>query len=353
MDVFERAVIKPRPAVAPAGGGAEIRLHGERYRVLVVPPVEAIPYGTLAKAKEFFDNGGLVVGDRFLPSKSATIGKASSDVGKLCRGIWGREAKPTLGGFQGNAKEGEAWLLPQRLTPGEIFRSQAFGGDSLTFIDELGEAEQWLHVLHRRKDGRDIFLVTNQNHQGTARKFIFLATGRGEPELWDPMRNEITALSFHRVGDATVECALTLEPLETVLLVFQPEKIARPLRIEPDTKSIRESIAMVRDPNPPVEPPTPDLKRRPLTLSPVKAADPFRGRVTIPADVDLTTCRVYLQMDDLPDNSAAVTVNGIKVGGVIGRPTRLEIAQYLKPGENRVLIEPLPPKAARLVFYLR
>ena len=41
---------------------------------------------------------------------------------------------------------------------------------------------------------------------------------------------------------------MTLEPLETVLLVFQPEKIARPPRIEPDTKPIREPIALMRDP---------------------------------------------------------------------------------------------------------
>ena len=78
MDVFERdAVIKPRPAVATGAGHAEIQLHGERYRVLIVPPVEVIPYATLAKAKEFFDRGGVVIGYGFLPSKSATIGKTA------------------------------------------------------------------------------------------------------------------------------------------------------------------------------------------------------------------------------------------------------------------------------------
>ncbi len=56
-------------------------------------------------------------------------------------------------------------------------------------------------------------------------------------------------------------------------------------------------------------------------------------------------------MDDLPDHSAAVTINGVKAGGVIGRPTRLEITRHLKPGENTVLVEPLAPSAARLLFY--
>ena len=94
MDVFEHdAIVKPRPAVTTATiGGAEIRLRGEGYRVLVVPPVEAIPYATLAKVKEFFDKGGIVIGYGFLPSKSATIGKTATDIASLCRDIWGEKA---------------------------------------------------------------------------------------------------------------------------------------------------------------------------------------------------------------------------------------------------------------------
>ena len=127
-----------------------------------------------------------------------------------------------------------------------------------------------------------------------------------------------------QVVEKKVEFTLTLEPLETVLLVFQPEKITRPMRIEPDTKPIREPIAPTRYCNRPWEQPMPDMKRHPLTLSPVKAADPFRSGVTLPADVDLTKCRVYLQMDDLPDNSAAVTVNGVKAGGLMGQAIAIE-----------------------------
>ena len=49
--------------------------------------------------------------------------------------------------------------------------------------------------------------------------------------------------------------------------------------------------------------------------------------------------------------AAAVTVNGVKAGGLIGRPLRLDITRHVKPGENEVLIEPLSPKTARLLFY--
>ena len=81
------------------------------------------------------------------------------------------------------------------------------------------------------------------------------------------------------------------------------------------------------------------------------AADPFRGHFAVPADVDPAKCRVCLEMDGLPDDSAAVTVNGVYAGGVIGRPLRLDITRHLKPGENTVVIEPLAPKSARIVVY--
>ena len=47
---------------------------------MIVPPVEVIPYATLAKVKEFFDSGGVVIGYVFLPSKSATIGKSMPQI---------------------------------------------------------------------------------------------------------------------------------------------------------------------------------------------------------------------------------------------------------------------------------
>jgi hypothetical protein len=330
----------------------EIQLNEERYRVLIVPPVEVIPYATLAKAKEFLEGGGVVIGYGFLPSKSATIDKSGADVLALCREIWGDNAKPAATACKTNAAGGRSYLLSAN--PGREELAAALAGDAnvhpaLEVLD--GDAGGWLHVLHRVKDGRDLFFVANQNHLGAARTFKFRATAHGEPEVWDAMRNEITALPFQRIAENQVEFSLTLEPLESQLIVFHANKVARPLRVEPGTVQVREPMVLVRDPNPPAEPVTPAPKPgRPLTLSPVKAADPFRSRVTIPADVNLAKVRVHLVMDGLPDDSAAVTVNGTKAGGVIGKPTRLDITRQLKAGENTVEIAPLAPQTAKLAF---
>ena len=90
-----------------------------------------------------------------------------------------------------------------------------------------------------------------------------------------------------------------------------------------------------------------------LTVSPV-SSDPFCGHCDLPADVDLTKSRVYLECDDpAPEAAAHVTVNGEFAGGFIGRPCRLEVTRFLKSGRNDFTLVPFAPKAVRLLIYRR
>jgi len=376
-------------------------------------------------------------------------------------------------------------------------------------------------VLHRVKEGRDVFFVANQNHAGEPRTFRFRITAAGVPECWDAMRNEITAVPFSRKGKQ-VELSLTLEPNESVLLVFQAKKRALPPRPEPNRGSGLKAIVVTRDPTPAQPEPLPPIDSAPaltlrncawfwypespefdpvqaalpgtryfrkkvtlpaaekikratfigtadnsftlfingqqagqsdsspegwrnpvtldvttllhpgtnqlaiaavnggdkpnpagligrlsielesspttiaiiteawkvsaqktehwteadfndwawpaarelvpfggapwgtlggaLTLSPVKA-DPFFGHCDV-ANADLKKARVFLELGTLtPETAARITVNGNSAGGFIGKPTRLEISKYLKPGANTFRIEPFAPESVRLVIY--
>jgi hypothetical protein len=88
-----------------------------------------------------------------------------------------------------------------------------------------------------------------------------------------------------------------------------------------------------------------------LTLPPV-VADPFHGRVTLPADVDLGRVRACLDLEDLqPEGAARITVNGHDAGGFVGAPYRLDVTRWLHAGENELTIEPFAPAVARIVFY--
>jgi len=498
----------------------ELKLRDEAYKILIVPGVEVIPYATLAKARAFFDAGGVVVGCGFLPTRSATLGRTTAEITQLREAIWG-VPQPGLAACNTNAAGGRSYLLPEKPTAAQL--QQVLTGDAgihPTLEVLQGRTDNWLHVLHRVKSGRDVFFITNQNHLGEARQFRFRLTASGEPECWDAMRNELTSIPSQRDG-ASVLLDLTLEPSASMLLVFQPEKRPLPARLDGNPKPTLDPVNVVRQAV--VEPAMPVLTRkvdardlpsfegckwlwypesgapgtvapgsryfrkqvvlpaqrgirsavmrlacendfalfingrkvvidahdpeawqqpikldvkdylkpgpnqlaiegingaktsipagligrlviefdqgepldiRPdrtwksankeqpgwraadfddshwpaaaetadyantlvskspgLTLSPVKA-DPFQGTCTLPAGVDLTRQRVFLALDTLvPEEAARVTVNGRDAGGFIGKPLRLEITKFLKPGGNTLRIEPFAPKSAQLLIF--
>jgi hypothetical protein len=336
--------------------GKQVKLHQERYGILIVPPTEAIPHAALAKAREFMDKGGVVVGYGLLPTKSATVGKTEADIAACRTAIWGDSPTPGVKALKTTVAGGRSYFLPEKPTPEQL--QAALTGDAgvhPTLEVLKGNTDGWLHVLHRVKAGRDVFLVCNQDVKNGAKDFRLRAWAQGSPECWDAMRNELTALPYQRTG-ASVEFDITLEPAESVLIVFEPEQRPLPVRLAPDAKCIREPIPLVRviAEKPAEKPAAPAAPGGKFTRSPIAAADPVVGRCELPADLDLAKSRVMLVMDSLaPEEAARVTVNGAYAGGFIGKPFRLDVTALLKSGENTIRIEPFAPKTAHLAVFAR
>ena len=227
--------------------GQQLRLRQENYRVLIVPAVEAIPYATLAKVKQFFDGGGIVIGYGMLPHQSATLGKSGKDIESLRRGIWTNAPSAGLHVCQVNAAGGRSYYLPEAPTAEQLRQVLIDDAGIQPTLDVLeGDTGEALHVLHRVKHDRDLFLICNQNDQGDARKFKFCVRAQGVPECWDPMRNKINSIPFHRIDDQTVHISMCLEPLESVLLVFQPKRIPRTPRLSTPPESNDLAIPVTR-----------------------------------------------------------------------------------------------------------
>jgi hypothetical protein len=346
FEVFEKDVTVSR---------ADLKLRNESYRVLIVPPVEVIPYATLAKAQEFFDRGGVVLAHGFLPSRSATLGKTSEDIARLREAIWGK-AVPGLSACQTSPGGGRSYFLPERPTPEQL--QIALAGDAGIHADlEVlsGATDHWLHVLHRVKEGRDVFFIANQNSQGGPRTFRFRVTAEGVPECWDAMRNEITAVPFSRKGKQ-VELSLTMELNESALLVFQPKPRALPPRPEPGGDASRKTILVTRDPTPAPAEPQPPIGADPaLALKgcswtwypegdPAQAAPPgtryFRKQITIPAGAKISKATFA----GTADNGFTLLVNGQPAGhsddSAEGwrNPVALDVTASLHPGLNQLAI---------------
>lgn len=306
--------------------GGRVALHDERYRVLVVPPTEVIPHATLAKVKKFFDQGGIVVGYGRLPSKSGTVDKTSAEIAKLREAIWGRDLKPSNTASNRNAAGGRAYILPEKPDVAMITAALHRDAGVAPVVEVIeGETDNWLHVLHRVKDGRDVFLICNQQHEGQAKDFQLKIATQGHPEIWDAMRNEITSVPVTRDGDR-VTFPLTLEPMESVLVVCQPEKRARPARLS--KKHLSTSMVI------------------PVANKSWSGA-PFSGEFEVPGN--LGSSRVFIEIEGPTTEPAArVKVNDIEAGGFIGRPYRLDITRHVKAGENKVRVAPYAPTSVKI-----
>jgi len=336
-------------------GGKELKLREESYRVLILPAVEVIPYATLAKAKEFFDRGGVVLAYGILPEKSATLGKNSADIATLREALWG-QAQPGTSVCKTSPAGGRSYFLPEKPIVEQIQAVLAADAGIRPTLEVLeGRTDNWLHVLHRVKAGRDVFFITNQNHTGEARKFRFRITAQGEPECWDAMRNEITAVPYQRQGDQ-VELTLTMEPSESLLLVFAPKKRPLPTRLEPGGAVPATTITLQREATPPPAEPELDADLRsvrglescswvwypegnPAANAPAGKCY-FRKRITIPADRRITSAA----FTGTADNSFVLFVNGREAGRSDDspegwrRPVHLRIQELLQSGENQLAI---------------
>ena len=175
------------------------------------------------------------------------------------------------------------------------------------------------------------------------------------------MRNEITAVPYRRVDAKTVDVDLTLEPSESVLLVYQSEKRALPERWNPAMKPVAPPIPIVRQsPSPAgrgegVRKPAiaPPAEKAPLegcswvwypesnpAVSAPAGSRYFRGRIVVPAEGKIKAARFVLSAD----NEFTLWINGRKVGERTGddeawrRPETLAITEHLKTGVNQVAI---------------
>lgn len=334
----------------------EHRLHlrDERYRVLVVPAAEVVPYAVMQKVKAFYDAGGVVIGYGILPQRSATLGYDSADIAALRTAVWGNVYQPSLEVCATNDRGGRAYFLPAEPTSTQI--QQVLTGDAgihPTLEVLSGETDDWLHVLHRVKEGADVFLICNQQHEGEVKHFRFRAQAAGVPECWDALRNERRALEYQRVDESTVDFSLRLYPLQSMLVVFRQQQVDRPALIVCDEDKPIGAVEVERVPTPPElvipnAPPVEPEKESPLVgcrwvWYPEEKADQaaapgtryFRKTITLPNE-EIEDAGFSLTAD----NSFTLFVNGEQVGSghAWETVTRLPLTDALKPGENVLAI---------------
>lgn len=325
-----------------------LALHGERYRVLVIPPSAAITHASLTKAKAFLDHGGIVIGHGTLPHISLTPNIPSSEITRLCETIWGPNPLPATTPCLTTPNGGKAYFLTETPTPAEIAACLANAGVNPLVRVLAGDTGNWLHALRRvDPSGREVVLLANQHPSGPPRTFTLqLPAWQGSVEAWDAMRNEITTIPTTPTADGP-SFTLSLAPNQSLLLrqgngTPQPTHLA--LNAAPTA-----TLPVQTDPAAPphTHPISPSGQRSPCPGTTLLAT------TTVPVNFPVPGQRAFLTVDmpDTAEDAAAVHVNGTFAGGFIGQPHRIDITHLLKPGTNSIRIEPFPVTNPRIELF--
>jgi len=174
----------------------ELRVSGERYRVLVLPAMKAVRWSTMRKAAEFARNGGLVIALGALPEASDRVGRNDPELSALNGLVTNRAGRP---------EQVQAMI------------EKAFRRDFDCVVQTPQDARP--AVMHRRIGPRDVFAVYGAPE---AAECMFRATG--SVELWDPWTGKSRPLQvLVQSADAT-RLRMPLSAKEMQLIVFGPGK---------------------------------------------------------------------------------------------------------------------------------
>jgi hypothetical protein len=201
----------------------EIELYRSRYKVLILPPVEIIPFEVMKKVKQFYDLGGTVIAWQRVPSRSARFGKTDREVTDLSISLW-KSPGPEAGDLpvNTNSKGGKAYFIAETDEDGitgHLQRILSNSGIVSDFRVVSGDFEQWTHYNHRVRMGMDVFMLWN----GAAKPANLVARfkAKGKPEIWNPGTLEITPLKYTSPGSGEIDVTLTIPANESVLVVFK------------------------------------------------------------------------------------------------------------------------------------
>jgi hypothetical protein len=194
----------------------ELRVAGERYRVLILPSMQAVRFSTMQKAAEFVRAGGIVIAIGDLPLASERAGRDDAELDALVREVFGITAKEATKELkcQRSATGGLGVSAQNREQVANRIKTSFPGDFDCSSNQAKGDKPC---VMHRKIGQRDVFMVYGSSKGSEC---SFRATGR--IELWDPWTGKSHSLrALAQTGEST-RVRMPLTEKEAQLIVFSP-----------------------------------------------------------------------------------------------------------------------------------
>lgn len=306
-DYINADVIENRLAVKD---GRFVLPDGMNYRLLVLPPANAMRPDLLKKIQQLVQAGGTVLGPR--PERSPSLQNypaCDAEVDRIARALWNNERVMT--------GDDLSLALQQLQTPPDVL---------------CPEGIRW---KHRQDDKTDIYFLSNQQAQERIETISFRVNGR-VPELWWADTGTIEAVPYKEDSGRT-NLTLRFDPAGSVFVVFKKQASA-PLAPKIDLNLVAE----IRGPWKVTFPSKRVTFRKliPWHQHPDPAIKYFSGTATYQTRFKIPSAEGSTFLDlGCVDEIAKVRVNGQEMGIVWKQPYRIDISKAVKKGKNTLEIE--------------
>ncbi|MDR0349358.1 MAG: glycoside hydrolase family 2 [Tannerella sp.] len=325
--------------------------HGTQYKILVLPKLKTMRPELLTKIQQLIEAGAVVLGSA--PQRSPSYEnypQADRQVRESANALWSQ-------------------IDPQT-------KCARIGNGLLIDGTDLAQALEWIDCVpdcklkqddpvlfaHRSINGIEIYFVANQRDQPVTVTPEFRVKDR-QPEYWNPVTGKIHALpSFEQTETGTL-LPLKLDTYESAFIVFRNKPSARPKAIDvnlnfPVSEKVMELSSWTvffdkekRGPETPV-------RMNPLTD--LTASDCFdiqhySGAIRYHTQFALSSKpagKLYLNLHEV-SAMAKVKVNEAYAGGIWTPPYKVDISDFVKPGQNTIEVEVTTTWVNRLIGDLK
>ena len=331
--------------------------HGTAYEVLVLPELETMRPKMIECIERLVNAGAFVLGPK--PKRSPSLsGQPQSDakVKEIADRLWGEE-ECKVESVKCKVRKYGKGVIASDISLDEALKMRGSEPDVILH-STLYTLHSSLAYAHRTMPNAEIYFVSNQSGEEIPSVEVSFRVSGRTPELWDAaMGTRRAAEKWSKDGKRSA-VTLSLAKNESVFVVFPAEKgngewgtgnrlnpvnsVKDNLCVGPWTVSF-ESDALHRGPKEPI------IMDKLIDLS--TSSDPsikfYSGRITY--KTKFTVPRLVLRSlgegGSLPLSlgdvsvTAKVKVNGKYAGGVCFAPYRIDIAPFVKEGENELEIE--------------
>ncbi len=205
--------------------GNLLRISDSKFKVLILPPMSTTRRSTAERVRDFYRAGGTVIALRRLPTTSAESGRDDRALEAIWKEMFDTRPTPAAYRLKRGKGGGHGYFVPGSVPNLVAVLQEVIDPD----VRVTEGPTDHLYVLHKIKEGVDLFWVVNDTAE--TRTNMLRLRAKGRPERWNAHTAERTPLFYQSLGDKT-EVRLSLGPWDAAYVAFDSAGPRQPLGLE-------------------------------------------------------------------------------------------------------------------------